>query len=102
MDILIRVFISLLVSEFILLLIAPSVYITNNSSEQLWLGILLIIAYLLPILLAIYILWRRGYFGNFGKEIMNSMEEAEKCYTKKIYEIKNGKQVLKQMIEICE
>jgi hypothetical protein len=59
----VKLLISLLVGALAVFLSAPSLDI-ETGAERMWLGILLMIAYIAPILIGLYIIWRGGYFND--------------------------------------
>ena len=77
----VKLLISLLVGAFAVFLSAPSLDI-ETGLERMWLGVLLIIAYITPIVVGLYIIWKGGYFnntlcimeGNINKSILNEKQ----------------------------
>ena len=59
----VKLLISLLVGALAVFLSAPSLDI-ETGAERMWLGILLMIAYIGPILIGLYIIWKGGYFND--------------------------------------
>lgn len=57
----VKVLISLLVGAFAVFLSAPSLEVVTRT-DRLMMGGLFIIAYLAPILVGLYIIWKGGYF----------------------------------------
>ena len=59
----VKLLISLLVGALAVFFSAPSLDI-ETGAERMWLGILLMIAYIAPILIGLYIIWKGGYFND--------------------------------------
>ena len=53
--------IALLVGALAVFLSAPSLDI-EGGMERMWMGVLFIFAYVAPILMGLYIIWKGGYF----------------------------------------
>jgi hypothetical protein len=53
--------IALLVGALAVFLSAPSLDI-EGGMERIWMGVLFIFAYVAPILMGLYIIWKGGYF----------------------------------------
>jgi hypothetical protein len=89
----VKIFLSLLVGGLSVFLAGSCVTIDN---DQLWLSILHVIAYILPLISGVYILWRDGYFT--GKGLENS---SNGCVITKEYTMVRGKPVVSKMTEVC-
>jgi hypothetical protein len=59
----VKLLISLLVGAFAVFLSAPSLDVITRS-DRLMMGGLFIIAYLAPIIIGLYIIWKGGYFND--------------------------------------
>ena len=59
----VRLMVSLLIGALAVFLSAPSLEI-ETGQQRIWLGILLMIAYIAPIVVGIYIIWKGGYFNS--------------------------------------
>lgn len=57
----VKLMISLLIGALAVFLSVPSLDI-ETGSERVWLGILLLLAYLSPIIVGLYIIWKGGLF----------------------------------------
>ncbi len=57
----VKVLIALLVGALAVFLSAPNLEI-ETGAEKLWLGMLLIVSYIAPISIGLYIIWKGGYF----------------------------------------
>jgi hypothetical protein len=93
----IRVLLSFLVGGISIFLSTSSLTI-NNEKDQVWLGVLHIIAYSIPIVISLYILWKLGLFNK--KSITDS--DNQYCVVTNIYDIVDGTRVLKSIEEVCK
>ncbi len=93
----IRVLLSFLVGG-ISIFLSTSSLIINNEKDQVWLGVLHIIAYSIPIVISLYILWKLGLFNK--KSITDS--DNQYCVVTNIYDIVDGTRVLKSIEEVCK
>lgn len=59
----VRLMIAFLIGALAVFLSAPSLEI-ETGQQRIWLGILFMIAYLAPIVIGIYIIWKGGYFNS--------------------------------------
>jgi len=59
----VRLMVALLIGALAVFLSAPSLEI-ETGQQRIWLGILFMIAYLSPIIVGIYIIWKGGYFNS--------------------------------------
>ena len=57
----VKLMISLLIGALAVFLSVPSLDI-ETAGERVWLGILLLLAYLSPIIIGLYIIWKGGLF----------------------------------------
>jgi hypothetical protein len=92
----VKIFLSLLVGGLSVFLAGSCVTI-DNDKDQLWLSILHIIAYILPLIAGVYILWKDGYFT--GKSMDGSSSNG--CVITKEYSMIKGRPVVTKMTEVC-
>jgi len=59
----VKLLISLLVGALAVFLSAPTLEI-ETGNERMWLGVLFMVAYLAPIIIGLYIIWKGGYFND--------------------------------------
>ncbi len=59
-----KLFIALLIGALVVFIITAS--ITTTSDDRVWLGFLVLFAYLFPLLLGLWILFTGGYFNNLN------------------------------------
>lgn len=61
----VKLFLAALVGAIVILIVIPGV-IANTSDERTWYSLLLIIAFLGPLLLALWLAWSRGWLWKQG------------------------------------
>jgi hypothetical protein len=57
----VKLMIALLIGALAVFLSAPSLDI-ETGMERMWMGVLFVFAYVAPILMGLYIIWKGGYF----------------------------------------
>jgi hypothetical protein len=57
----VKLMIALLVGALAVFLSAPSLDI-ESGMERIWMGVLFVVAYVAPIIMGLYIIWKGGYF----------------------------------------
>jgi hypothetical protein len=92
----IKILLSFLVGGIAIFLSTSSLNI-KNEKDQVWLGILHIIAYTIPIVISLYILWKLGLF---TKKYLS--DDNKYCVVKNIYEVVDGTKMLTSIEEVCK
>lgn len=93
----IKIFLILILGGLFVFLSTYSVEI-NNEKDQLWLSILHLLAYILPLITGIYVLYKDGYFQTLQNSLFNV---SKKCIIETEYVVKNGQNVISKIKEIC-
>lgn len=73
-DTTVRLFIASLVGAIVTLIVIPSV-IAQTSDERTWYSLLLIVAFLGPIILAVWLAWSRNWLWNTGGSNVGNQRE---------------------------
>jgi hypothetical protein len=93
----IRVLLAFLIGGISIFLSTSSLNI-QSEKDQVWLAVLHIIAYSIPILISLYILWKLGLFDK--KAITDS--DNQYCVLTNIYDVVDGTKILKSIQEVCK
>lgn len=101
----VRLFFALLIGALIVFIWAASVRVVRDS-DRVWLGLLLLLAYILPIAVGIWIIWKSGYLNNAWKSMFSCSDEntestGDVCYLKEIYHQTANGPVLHKVQEVC-
>lgn len=106
-----RLLIGFIVGAFVILIIAPGI-VTTSPDDRVWYSLLILIAFLVPIILFLWMLWtQRLNFAGFSnclspirspgaasvEETQTCDVDGKNCRTTRIIETSNGRRVTKKM-----